>query len=426
MVYGWVIVGAFSLMMAITWGTTGSFGLFVNPLTEDMGWSRTAVSAAASTLLAITFTLGVVWGWLSDRWSVRGVIILCGALIGLGFFLASTVHAIWQLYLFYGVIGGIGLGGVFPSLTGLTARWFDRRRGLAIGIGLAGVGVGIVALPPLAEYLTSLSGWRLAFQVFGVVIWGATLSGAVLLREPRSRVGAEASGTSSSNPRSRGVGSDWRAPDDGAPGRPAGGRAMPLSMALRTSSFWHLFGMLVVAIMILHTILVHLVPRAIDAGVTSSTAATLLPVLGILSIVGKVAGGALGDRIGHRRVFIASVLLQALMLLFLTSASHLWEFYLFAAAFGLGYGGWATQPYAIATRIFGSQYIGAIAGALQLGAAGGGLIGPTMAGYVFDTTGSYGIAFNVSAGIAMVGILLALLMRDGPRERWHRVSRTSR
>ena len=232
-----------------------------------------------------------------------------------------------------------------------------------MGIGLAGLGVGIIVLPPLGEHIISTSGWRVALKVFSLIIWGTTVFGAVLLKEPPSRVLSEAECHS-----------------DTILKPSATGMALPLSTALRTSSFWHLFGMLVVAIMILHTILVHLIPRAIDAGLTSSNAATLLPTIGILSIVGKLGGGALGDRIGHRRVFVASILIQALMLLLLTSATQLWEFYLIAAAFGLGYGGWGPQPYAIATRIFGSKYIGAIAGALQLGAAGGSFVGPTMAG----------------------------------------------
>ena len=341
--YRWVIAGTFCMVNGIAWGTTqGSFGVFVNPLTEDMGWSRTVVSAAFSTLLTISFALGVAWGWLSDRWSVRGVIILCGALIGLGFLLASTAHALWQFYLFYSVIGGIGLAGIFPSLLGLTARWFDRRRGLAIGIGLAGVGIATAVLPLVAERLISLNGWPFAFQVFGIAVWAATLIGIILLRNPPRTASVRGHGAVGGNPRSQRFGQGQLSSADGTQHRPASDGAAPLSAVMRTRSFWFMFGMLLAGVSILQMILVHLVPRAIDGGVTSSTAATLLPVLGLLSIVGKVAGGALGDRIGPRRVYIASILLQAVMLLWLATATRLWEFYLFAAAFGLGYGGWGT------------------------------------------------------------------------------------
>ena len=416
--YGWVIAGTFAFLECIAWGITmGSYGVFVNPLTEDMGWSRTAVSGVFSTLLMITFALGIAWGWLSDRWSVRGIIAICGGLMGLGFLLASTAQALWQLYLFYSVIVGVGLGGIFPPLTGLTVRWFDRRRGLAIGIGFAGVGVGIAALPLLAEYLISLNGWRFAFRVFGMIAWGAALSGAILLREPRGPASIEVSGTADNNPRSHRPGLDRVSPTDGAEGRPGGDGAMSLSTVLRTRSFWFLFGMLVVGTLIVQMILVHLVPRAIDAGVASPTAVTLLPVLGVLSIVGKVAGGALGDYLGRRQVFIAAMLLQALTLLFLATATSLWMFYLFAVAFGLGYGGIAPQPASMAARIFGSRYMGATIGALAVGGAFGGFVGPTMAGYIFDTTGSYVIAFNLSAGIAIVGVVLGLLVRERPQQR---------
>lgn len=417
--YGWVIAGSFALLNGIAWGTTqGSFGVFINPLTEDMGWSRTALSAAYSTLVTITFVMGVLWGWLSERWSVRGVIIICGTLIGLGFFLAgTTAHTLWQLYLFFSVIVGIGLGGIIPPMAGLSARWFDRKRGLAIGIGFAGVGLSVIVLPPLAEHIISINGWRNGFQVFGMVAWGATLFGAILVREPRIPAELENCPAAANNPRSQRVGSDRPSPGEGALRSPARGSGVPVSTAVRARSFWLLSGIFVVATLLIQVIFVHLVPRAIDGGITSSTAATLLPVLGVVSIVGKVGGGAFGDRLGPRRVLIAALVLQALSLVWLTAASKLWMFYLFAAVSGLSYGGLAPQPIAMAARIFGPRHIGAIFGALSLGAATGALVGPTMAGYVFDSTGSYSIAFNVSAGIAIVGAILAFLVRERPQER---------
>ena len=402
--YGWAVVAAAALMMAATWGISqGTFGVLVKPLTEDTGWSRTAASAAFSIHLAVSFVLGVFWGWLSDHWGVRRVLVFSGALMGLGMFLSGTVHALWQLYVFFGLIGGAGLGGATGPLTAIATRWFERRRGLAIGIVFGGSSVGTATLAILAEFLISHQGWRFAFQALSFLIWGLFIVTVMFLREPSERSRA----TSSPGAAGR--------EEQGQGGRATAQAAVPLSLAVRTRFFWLLFGMMVMSTLIFFLVLVHLVPRAIDIGVASSRAVTVFTATSILTMVGTLGGGSLGDRFGPRGVFITAMILYALGLVWLSVATKLWMLYLFAVIFGLGNGAWSPQVPALAARMFGTRYMGAIWGGLLLGAGIGGTIGPIMAGSVFDATQSYRVAFIAGAGIACVGIVFCLLLPGVPR-----------
>ncbi len=401
-----MIVAAFFIIACAAWGVAqGTFGVFVPVLAEEMGWSRTKVSAAFS-INVLTFSLfGIFWGWLSDRWSVKGVVAITASLAGLGIFLSGTTEALWQLYLYYGVIFGVSLGGLVGPLTGLASRWFGPRTGLAIGISFAGIGVGTAVLPLLAEYLISASGWRFGFQGLSYVMWGAFLVGVLVLREPRSEELDTARGGVERTP---GVSKRTYGPQAAEP-------ATPLSTALRTRPFWVMLGMMVIGDMVLFMVLVHLVARATDVGIGSEAAATLLTVTGVSKMAGLAGGGGLGDRYGHRIVYSLSLLLLAASMIWLMGSSRLWMLYIFAMAFGLGNGGWSPQIPALASRIYGSRHLGAIFGAIILGVGIGGVSGPILAGYVFDSTGSYNIAFSVGAGMALVGAGLPFLITEKRR-----------
>ena len=287
-------------------------------------------------------------------------------------------------------------------MTAIATRWFEKRRGLAIGIGFAGGSIGTALLAILAEFLISNHGWRFAFQALSYMIWGVFFAGMLLLREPGSR----------DRP------AQTAAPAIDEERRPAsslGEAAVPLSDAVRTRAFWTLFGMMSISTMIFFLVLVHLVPRALDVGIASSRAVAVFTATNVCTMVGTLAGGGLGDRFGPKRVFIVAMVLYAAGLLLLASASQLWTFFLSAIVFGLGNGAWSPQIPALASRSFGTRYMGAIWGALLLGAGIGGTVGPVMAGYVFDSTGSYRIAFTVGAAIAGTGVAMALLLRVSSR-----------
>ena len=239
-------------------------------------------------------------------------------------------------------------------------------------------------LPIVVERLIGLYGWQSAFQGLSFLVWIGFLLGTILLKEPSLSVGisTNTSETPADKPLSDSQISTVIVTED-----------CDLKDALRMQGFWIIFGMVVAANLVLNMILVHLVARAIDSGVSSATAVTLFTVSGIVTMVSTLCGGALGDRFDHRRMYIGALALLTVALIWLAASNVLWMFYVFAIAFGLGNGGWFPQIPVIAGRIFGTRHIGSIFAALLLGAGIGSVVGPVTAGYVFDITQSYRIAF---------------------------------
>jgi len=406
--YAWLVTGAAFVIMGATWGAQGSFGAFVNPLTDQMGWSRTEVSVAFSILTIVNFTVGVLWGLAADRWGARWIIATAGVIMSLGVFLTGTASAVWQLYLYYGFIAGIGLGGLVGPVSAIIARWFDRRRGLALSIAYAGLGSGTAGLPILAEHLSSTYGWRAGFWGLSAVILVTVLLSTIVFREPRRSANSpgEPSGGDSAPAK--------RTPAGGAHGALEPQPSVPLLTAVRSKTFWLMFGMELCATMIFFMVLVHLAARAMDTGISSATSVTLLTVIGLVNMVAQVVGGLLGDRFGPRRIFAGGMAVCTVAVVWLVFSSSLVTFYVFAAVFGLGTGVWSPQMPSMIARVFGTRHIAAIWGAVLVGAGVGGLIGPTLAGYVFDTTGSYDTAFTAGAAVCAVGVVLAIVLSDKP------------
>ena len=409
--YGWVVVAAFAVLHATVYGMYTSFGIFFKPISEELDLSRTAASAAPSFYLILLYTSALFWGLWLDRWGARGVVAICGVVIGLAWFFGSTTHSVWQLYLFFGFLMGIGAGSLSPGLAGLVARWFDKRRGLALGIGLGGTSGGILLFPPVARLLIDSVGWRDAAQAFAFVAWGVVIVIALLLREPSRRTGAtrpnaEKLRTASGGSPDHGDSTEETSQSD-AP------QALSLTawQALRTQPFWLVALMMFVANLVIFLILVHLVPRVTDTGVSATTAGFIMSVVGLCSMVGKVVGGLAGDHIGPHRAFTVAMIVLAVAFLWLILSDSAWMFFLFAILFGLGFGGWAPQFAAMLARMFGPRHMAGLYGALFTTGGMGGVLGPIIAGFIFDTTDSYSIAFGLAGILSLVAAALPLMLR---------------
>ena len=411
--YRWVIAATAFLVLGAGWGTAiGAFGVFVKPLTLDMGWSRAGVSAAYSINIMVAFVVGIFWGWLADRWSVRGVIGVTGLILGLGVFLTSFSGTLWQLYIFYGFIAAIGLGGSGGPLTAIVVRWFPLRPGMALGSIYGGFGAASAVLPIVADRLISQWEWQGGFRGLSFLIWGVFLLAVIVLREPPPLRSSSASAPQAANPEGAPAGAGQPRSMTSARGVSGETLAVDLPSALRTRPFWTLFGLMFAGNIVLNMILVHLVPRAIDAGVASATAVTLLTVMGFVNMASTMAGGLLGDRFGARRIYIASMILLTVSMIWLIASATLWMFYVFTVAFGMATGCWFPQGPVLAARIFGARDMGSIFAALLLGSGLGGVIGPIIAGFVFDALDSYQIAFVVGTVVTSAAVLLAFTLRD--------------
>ena len=400
--YGYTVVGASFFIVGITYGAMYTFSVFFKPLLDDFGWTRAMTSGAFSLFMVFHGLLYIVTGRLNDRFGPRVVMTVCGFFLGLGYLLMSQISAIWHLYLFYGVIVSIGVSGAFVPLVSSVARWFVRRRGLMTGIVAAGVGVGTMVMPPVANWLIYSYGWRTSYIIVGGVVLVFILLAAQFLRRDPYQMGLLPYGETE-------VANEIDA-------EAQGDSSFSSSSAIRTRQFWLLCGIWLGFLYSMQATMVHVVIYATGLGISPASAANIMAIIGGVSIVGRITVGSIADRVGTRRALITSLAVLALTLFWLATAQEMWAIYLFAVIFGLAYGGLVPLSSPMVAELFGLRSHGAILGIVTTSATIGGAIGPVVAGYIFDLKGSYQLAFIISGIVsAAVAILSALLRPMGAK-----------
>ena len=180
--YGYIVVAAAICIMTLTWGSNRTFGVFLEPMLEEFGWTRAAISGSFTINMLIMGVMALLAGRLTDSLGPRIVLAGCGVFLGLGYILTSQVKAIWQFFLFYGVIGGIGMSGILAPLMSVVVRWFLKRRSLMSGILVAGPALGIMIIPLICSFLISSWGWRFSYLILGMVVLVIVVSAAFFIR----------------------------------------------------------------------------------------------------------------------------------------------------------------------------------------------------------------------------------------------------
>ena len=393
--YGYVIVAVTFIIMIVLWGVFYSFGIFFESLVTEFGWTRAEISGAVSLSFLIIGFLGIVTGRLTDRFGPRVVMTICALISGTGYLLMSWIDALWQLYLIYGVIVAVGLGGGFVPMVSTVARWFVKRRGLMMGIVLSGVGIGTVVMPPLVTHLIATYGWRTTYIIIGVITLVVLVVAAQFLKRDPGQVGQLAYGENELVEKELDLQSS----------------GFSLQKAMHTRQFWLLGAILFCFGFWQQTIMVHIVPHAIDIGISAVSAASILSVTGGISIASRVIMGSVADRTGSKRAIMIIFILMAAALFWLPVAKELWMLYLFAVVFGFSYGGESSVRPLIVAELFGLKAYGAIHGVVFIGFTIGGAIGTVVAGRIFDITDSYQLAFLALAALGVVGIILVSFLR---------------
>lgn len=382
--YRWVILVSTFVGLAFAYGLLYSFGVFLKPLQEDLGWTRDMVSWVPSLFMLFLCLTGPVAGWVADKYGPRLLVALGGTLIGLGLILASRVSTPWHLYIYYSVFVGVGVGCCASSLMPTAMRWFPKNIGTVAGVTACGSSVGTMIMAPVATRAISAYGWRTSCLVIGCCA-AILIVVAFVLRKP----GAQASG-------------------------PAAARNMPqmtgltLKQALRTRPMWLLLAIFVLAYGAFMMVQYHLSPHAQDIGQSKTLAAALLSVIAGVGIAGRLLGGTSSDKLGKRAVLGFALALQAVTLALLPSATSGWSLYAFSAAWGLGYGLWTPLTASIVGETFGLKYMASILGVVGMEYGIGGTIGPSLAGYIFTSSGSYNLAFYL--GAAAMGLAAVLMV----------------
>lgn len=394
--YGYAIVAAVFLSLGLAYGTYYSYGVFFKPMMSEFGWTRAETSGAYSLSFLLSGVLSVVMGRLNDRFGSRIVGVSLGLFMGLGFLLMSRVEAVWQLYVFWGVIIGLGMSGAFVPLLSTVVKWFPARKGLMTGIAISGIGIGTIVIPPAAGWMISAYDWRLSYIIVGSVVLVVIVAAAQLFRPPPVQIASPA--------------------DSGITGvENTSIDSFSLREALRTRQPWMVCGIFGCGAFLNQLVLVHIVNHITDLGVPAATAAGVLSIIGGISIMGRLTIGSARDRIGNKRAYGVSFATMLAAYLWLQVARESWMLYLFAVIFGLAYGGLVVLISPLIADLFGLRAHGAIFGTANIAASGFGSLSPLLAGRIFDMTEGYYAAFWVGAGISIVGLVLALLLRPPVR-----------
>jgi len=396
--YGYIIVAAVFFVLGACTATMYSFGVFFKSLEQDFGWTRVMTAGAYSLYAGLNGSLAIVMGGLTDRFGPRLVLTGSGLLIGTGFILMSRISDIWQLYLFYGVIVALGMSaGTIPALS-LIARWFIKRRALMTGIVMAANGIGGMVTPPLANWLITDYDWRFSYVVLGCITMLLIVAAAQFLRRDPSRMGLLPYGAKELGGE---AGEDSSRLEAGA---------FSLRQAVHTRQFWLICALSFFFTFASGTILVHIIIAATGLGASAASAAAILSIYGGMQFIGRLGWSINADRIGSRQVLMFGFLLMAVALLWLVFTKELWMFYLFAVVYGFAAGCWVVLP-PLVGETFGMMSHGVFIGFAYFSSNVGMMIGPVMAARIFDTTGSYQLAWGVIAVAGIMSLTMTLLIR---------------
>ncbi|MDH4248912.1 MAG: MFS transporter [Deltaproteobacteria bacterium] len=400
--YGWVVVGVMFANLFVVMGIRFSFGVVYVVLLEDTGWSRGATASIFSVSMVVYALAVTLSGAMLDRLGPRKLFPGAHLLMGVALLLTSGTESLWGFYIYYGVLVGFSFSMLgFPTHMALVPRWFQRRRGLASSLALAGTGLGSLGITLLTKFLVVEFGWRVTFFIFGLLLIGVMIPlNLIFLRDAPEAVGQRVDGAK-----------PVPAPTPGLaepPGKPGLSKAgFTLGMAMRTPAYWLMFlGVTLLGVSMM-TLVVHQTRLSVDLGYSLGLATTMFGLSGLGRTLGGFVFGPLSDHFGRALCFAISGIFGVLGMVLLILARFSPEAYLligFVVLFAIGYNG-ITPVYASAlSDLFPGRHLGKIMGALDIGFGLGSALGPWMAGALFDWRGNYD---------AMLGMMLVLSALTG-------------
>jgi len=393
--YSYLILLACFTIQAVGVGTFVSYGVFFNSLMTEFQWSRATISGASSLAFFLSGLFAILIGRLNDMYGPRNLMRIASISFGMSLILMSYLTTIWQLYLFYGVLFGIGLSAIDVIALTTTARWFSSNRGLMTGLVKVGTGAGQFVVPLTASILIATYGWRQACLYIGSVSLIILFASAQVLKRDSNGI------TQESNERDRSPLVILRQKKS----------SLSAGETIRTVQLWTICTVNFLIVFCLTIILIHIVPHARDTGLPAIKAAGVLSTIGGVSMIGRFFSGIVIDRIGSKPIIVVCFIVLVISLLWLQFADSLWMLYTFACVYGLAHGGFYTAISPIVVEIFGIAAHGTIFGIIIFFGATGGAIGPILAGQLFDIAGSYTIIFWIITLFSVIGLSLILSLK---------------
>ena len=400
--YGWVIVGVSFITMGFHMAATFSFSLFQVPLIEEFGWSRGALGGAFALSMSLYAICSPAAGSILERKGPRALLPWGSVSIGTGLMLGFFISSLWHAYIFIGVMIGVGLAlSGFVTLNALMPRWFFRNRGLAAGIAISGIGIGSFILMPTIERLIAVFGWRYAYLIFGASILLIILPLKLLLiRNAPADVGQNIDGVS----------------DEEAAGfpKPPASNSQTVGEVFRSANrernFWALMIIAFVIGLNNNSIWSQLQIFFVDANFSTAFGAFVFGLTGAIRILGSIVLGWASDRIARKMAQAIALFLSGLGVLVLLSVPHFSNgvvlAFMFAAIYGFGVGGMSACYAAMCADAYAGRSFAVIMGLLEIAFGLGGFVGPPMAGFMFDYTGSYVLPFCIVIIFQAVALLV--------------------
>lgn len=396
--YGWWIVFAcFLISLYVSSVIFYGFTAFFEPLVEDFGWSYTQISFAASLRGLEMGLLFPLIGFLVDRFGARKLIFCGVVVVGFGLLVLSFTQS---LAMFYGsfLLLGFGVGGV-SSVVSMTvvANWFRKKVGIALGVMMSGFGASGLLVPVIVR-LIDVYGWRNTLIILGLGMWSLGIPLSFVIRNRPEQYGYLPDGTSSSD-----QGGDNEIQDKAV--------EIGVKKALKKKSFWYLNIAETIRFMALAAVVTHVMPYLSSVGISRASAGLVAGAIPLFSIIGRFGLGWLGDILDKKYVMAMALLSMSLGMLAFGYVRVMWLLFLFLVLFSSGSGGSMVLRGAILREYFGRDSLGKILGITMGFASIGGIIGPILAGWVFDTLGSYHLIWFVFCGIIGLAIFLILKIR---------------
>ncbi len=404
--YGWYIVGATFMILCFNAGARYAFGVMFKPIIKEFGWGRGEVSLVFFVNMVIFAVSLLIVGKLYDRYGPKWVVIISTIFISTGFMLTSFIHSIGQFFLSYGILAAFGIAGTaVPLMATLTSKWFDKWRGFAVSLSVSGNSIGQFALVPLFSFFALNYGWRSSYLYIGIImlIVNILLAVFVIKGDPR-HFGLKPYGFLETK----------EGGDDTQPPASSEGHTMDLGLrkAMKTSAFWFFNSVMFICGGGDYFATIHLIPLATDYGIPAMTAGNMLAWYGLMSLVGVLIAGPVADFMGSKIPIILTFVLRVLLFIMLIQYKNEVSFYVFAFAFGFTHLITAPLTPILIGKLYGFTYIGILTGFINTVHFLGAGFWPYMAGVIFDKTGSYQLAFILSAIMAFIAVLAMLLVKE--------------
>ena len=377
------IVGG--VLMNLALGSLYAWSVFVLPLEQEFKWSR-ADTSWVFTIAIVCFALSfVVAGRLQDLKGPRICAFIGGVLVSAGFMLCSLTNSLTSLYIYFGVIVGIGNGFGYATPTPVASKWFPDKRGLVVGLMVGGYGAGSAILGPFATRLVGAVGWRSTFLILGAVFFVMTMIGTILLKNPPP---------------------GYRPPNwQPKPGAAAAGVDLPTRDMIRTPTFYALWVAYCLGATAGLMVISQLVPFARESGLTAAQATLAITVGAVGNAGGRILSGWMSDTLGRLLTLKVMVMASAVAMPFLfLMRTEVLLFYVLVAAVYWCYGTQLSVFASTTADFYGTKNLGLNYGVLFTAWGAAGILGPAIAGRVFVAFGDYRYAFFAAAGLALVAL----------------------